>query len=261
MLRKRSPLILTLAVCVGLLPAPVEAFKGMNLLADGGGDPHAAAQDAQEKFGLEALKDWRKVGRFVLELLGAAAIGAAIAYPPFATRKTTIEDFDQPKIIITYTVVGALVGIVVAAEPALGIAIFGIGGLMRFRTELGAAKETGRVILATILGIACGINLWMVAIVTTVLSLVLIWFLESRSGLRMVIRGLRSETISQSAEAYAKTLSALRCSFQPPRKNPKKGQISFTFQHPRSLTPEDMEARLDAEVPKELRGTIDWPED
>src|SRR5262245_17688989 len=131
MMRHRLLLFLVVSVVgAGLFPAPAGAFKGLNL-ADAE-DPQAAAQAAQEKFGLEALKDWRKVGGFVLELLGAATIGAVIAYPPFATRKTTIEDFDQPKIIIIYTVVGALVGIVVAAVPPLGIAIFGIGGLMRF---------------------------------------------------------------------------------------------------------------------------------
>jgi uncharacterized membrane protein YhiD involved in acid resistance len=192
--------------------------------------------------------------------MGSAALGAILAYHPYS-RRSTLEDLDQPKITITYAVVGTLVGIVVPPVPAMGIAIFGIGGLMRFRTELGAAKETGRVILATMIGITCGLNLWMVAILSTALAWVLIFILESRVNLRLVVRGVRSDTIGQSADAYAKVLRSLRCSFRSPRKNPGKGQLSFNLQHRRGLGHEEIEARCNAEIPKDLRGTIDWPEE
>jgi hypothetical protein len=235
--------------------------KGGGVLGPEDPQKQAEAQkEAEKKFGLEAFTDPKQIGYFLLLLLGSSALGALLAYHP-STRRTSMEDLDQPKITITYAVVGTLVGIVVPPIPAMGIAIFGIGGLMRFRTELSAAKETGRVILATMIGITCGLNLWMVAIITTAFSWILIYVLESRTNERLTVRGVRSETIGPSSEAYAKALHGLNCRFHAPRKNPKKGQITYTMQVPQNVSREAIEAKCNEEVPKDLRGTIDWPED
>ena len=216
---------------------------------------------AREEFGAAALLDWRKVVGFSLVILGAAALGAVLAYHPSARHRPGAEDLEGPKIVITYTLVGALIAIVVAPVPAMAFAIFGIGGLTRFRTVLGAAKETGRLILATVVGLLCGLELWMAAVVGTVLAWIIIYLMEARTSMRMVVRGVRSETLAKSAEEYGKALHGMRCRFSPPRKNPGKGQLSFTVQIPRGLSQETLEARLGEGVPAELRGTIDWSED
>jgi hypothetical protein len=216
---------------------------------------------AQDEFGIQALLSWQKVGRFVVVVLGAAALGAVLAYHPATVRRTAAEDVEKPKTLITYTVVGSMIAIVVATIPYMAFAIFGIGGLTRFRTVLGAPKETGRVILATVVGLLCGLELWMAAIVGTGLAWGIIYLLESRTSLRMVVRGVRSETIAQSAEEYGKALHGLRCRFGTPRKNPGKGQVSFYVDLPRKLSPEAIEAKLGEEIPKDLRGTIDWADD
>ncbi len=231
-----------------------------NLPGDGG-KVQKALREARKNFGLEALEEWRKIAKFIIIILGAALLGAVLAYHPFASHGASVEDLEQPKIIITYTVVGALIAIIVTAIPEMAFAIFGIGGLMRFRTELGAAKETGRVILATVLGLCCGLEFWMAALVGTALAWILIYILESRVNERLLVRGLRSENLNGVADAYAKALREIKCSFGAPRKNPSKGQVSFNIQHRRGMDREGIEARLNAEVPKELKGTIDWPED
>ena len=217
--------------------------------------------EAREDFGWQAFEDWKKIRKFILVIAGAAVLGAVIAYHPFRSRGATREDLEQPKAIITYTVVGALVAIVVAPIPAMAFAIFGIGGLMRFRTILGAAKETGRVILATVIGLMCGLEFWMAAIVGTALAWIVIFLLESRLSMRLVIRGVKGETIAQTAEAYAQILRELKCRSSIPRKNPSKGQVTFNLQVPRGLGQEAIEARCQGGIPAELRGTIDWPED
>jgi uncharacterized membrane protein YhiD involved in acid resistance len=143
----------------------------------------------------------------------------------------------------------------------MAFAIFGIGGLMRFRTILGAAKETGRVIMATVLGLMCGLEFWMAAIVGTALAWVLIYILEARLSMRLVIREVRGERIASTAEAYAKALKEMKCGYGVPRKNPAKGQVSFQLEVPRALDREEIESKLSEAVPKELQGTVDWPED
>jgi len=230
-------------------------------------DPVKQLEDARAIFGEKPLvqaiqfEDWKPAGKFLLVVIAAIAVGAFLAYHPFVNKKATLEDLDQPKIIITYTVVGALVAIVVAHIPEMGFAIFGIGALMRFRTELGAAKETGRVILATMLGVACGLEFWLVAVFGALVAWILVAALEARKGMRMVVRSVNTVSIAQSAEVYGRVLQALGCRFSTPRKNSSKGQIAFVLRVRRSLEPEAIEARCNAEVPKELRGTVDWPEE
>jgi hypothetical protein len=216
---------------------------------------------ARREFGLEALRDPARVGELLLVVLGAVALGAVLAYHPFAARPVSVEDLEQPKTIITYTVVGALIAIVVAAIPAMGFAIFGIGALMRFRTQLGAAKETGRVILSTVVGLLCGLQLWMAAVVGTAVAWVIILALEARVSTRMIVRGVEADALAQVAGEYAKALRGLGCRCGPPRKNPAKGQVSFSLQMPRKKTHEEIETALATAVPAQWRGTVDWPED
>lgn len=216
---------------------------------------------AREKFGWEAFGKWEDLKGFLVIILVALGLGAFLGYHPFAGRKASLEDLDQPKIIILYTLVGALVAIVVAPIPAMAFAIFGIGGLMRFRTEMGATKETGRAILATLLGLAVGLEFWMVAVAGAGIAWILIAVLEYRIGMRMVVRGAQSATIAQTAEAYGKALHALGCRFATPRKNPGKGQVSFVLRARRGLEREAIEAECNDRVPSQLRGTIDWPEE
>jgi hypothetical protein len=240
---------------------PTEAEKGAAPSTRKAEEGLKELVQAREQFGREALRDWRKIARFILVIAGAAALGAVIAYHPSSGRRAARDDLEQPKTIITYTVVGSLVAIVVAPIPAMAFAIFGIGGLMRFRTILGAAKETGRVILATVIGLMCGLEFWMAAILGTALAWIVIFLLESRLSMRLVIRGVKGETIAQTAEAYAQILKGLKCRASNPRKNPSKGQVAFNLQVPRSLGQEEIEARCNEGIPEELRGTMDWPED
>ncbi|MGH7378263.1 MAG: hypothetical protein ACREKK_12690, partial [Candidatus Methylomirabilales bacterium] len=204
---------------------------------------------------------WEVAGKLLAVIVGALAIGLVLAYHPVASRRASLEDLDQPKTTITYTLVGALVAVVVPTSPTMGLVIFGIGGLMRFRTETGPAKDTGRVILALILGIACGLELWMVAILGTIVAWLLIAALEWRVGMRMVVRGVKSETVTQAADAYGVVLRDLGCRFATPRKNPGKGQVAFVLRVRRALEREAIEAQCNAKVPADLRGTIDWPEE
>lgn len=261
----RFGMILLIAVAgvaaPAVFPAAEQEADPQGALPGKGGAAQKALEHAQGNFGFSAFTDARKVYKFIIVIVVAALLGTALAFHPFAVRRSSVEDLEQPKITITYTVVGALIAIIVAAIPEMAFAIFGIGGLMRFRTELGAAKETGRVILATMIGLCCGLEFWMVAVVGTVLGWILIYILEGRVNLRLVVRGIRSENISPAAEAYGKVLRELKCSFGAPRKNPSKGQIAFILQHRRGLAHEEIEERCNAEIPKEIRGTIDWPED
>src|SRR5690606_19876737 len=111
----------------------------------------------------------------------------------------------------------------------MAFVIFGIGGLMRFRTNVGDAKDTGRVILVTVVGLSCGLELYVVALLATVLAWVLIFVLESRSVGRVVIQGLEKEVVQPAAQAYVGVLRGLGCTILGEEKRVKKGSVGITY--------------------------------
>jgi hypothetical protein len=87
----------------------------------------------------------------IIVLLIALLLGAVIGYHPATRRRmSSLEQFEQPKTVLMYSMVAAVVALLVKVQPAMAFVIFGIGGLLRFRTLVGEAKDTGRVILVTV---------------------------------------------------------------------------------------------------------------
>jgi hypothetical protein len=208
--------------------------------------------------GLEDFQNWR----FLLELLAnlglAAALGASIAYHPKSRAKaTTLEEFEQPSTFIMYAVVGAIVAKVAVVYELMALVVFGIGGLLRFRTDVGPAKDTGRVILVTIIGLACGMNLFPLAVLGTAFGWGLIYALESRAAFRIVIKGLKGQQVTDAAQAYRQTLEEYGCKVLSEKKNFTKGQAAFVFRAPAGAGREDVE-EIFQEVPANLQGAVDW---
>ncbi len=225
---------------------------------------HPALLKAIEKFGLGELNS-DEFGSFLilLYIIGASLIvGALLAYHPCHLGKTmSLEAMDQPKIIITYTFIGALCGVLFASDPRMGMVIFGIGGLMRFRTDVGAARDTGRVIAATILGIFCGLEFWIPVILGVIVAWLLILVLDWKIGVRMVVRGLAEKSVKDSAVYYRSILETFPLTITQEKKNPKKGTITFVFKASRSLDRDALEVALDEQVPTNTAGTVDWPKE
>ena len=72
----------------------------------------------------------------------------------------TREEAELPKVLIMYALVGAVVGeIVLEYGMVVGFVIFGLGGLMRFRTDAASTRDTGRLIMVTLIGLIAGLNL------------------------------------------------------------------------------------------------------
>jgi len=134
----------------------------------------------------------------------AAILAAVIAYHP-RHRQTadTLEELEAPKVYIVYSVIGAIIGImVVKYGPVVGFVLFGIGGLFRFRTLLHSANLTGQVILVTLVGLACGLDLPHVGVLATVFGFLLIYVLDARITYRIDVRALPAEHVPAAAAAY-----------------------------------------------------------
>lgn len=270
------------ALAVAALAPPVRAGEGgLRDLGDlfradaaGGGEPGAREEPrAERKPGAakpaapekkKAEQGWAGFANaeFILDTIVAlvlsTVLAGAIAYHPKTYGKAaTLEEVDQPKIFIMYGVVGAVIATIVNYYSIMAAVVFGIGGLLRFRTDVGPAKDTGRVILVTLIGIGCGLKVYVFVILATAYAWGLIWLLESRVTHRLVVKGLETGLLARAAEAYEEVLIENGLRVMSQKKNFLKGQVAFVFRAPGELDREELES-LFKDIPPKLQGAVDW---
>lgn len=119
----------------------------------------------------------------LLEFLGAVALAgvltASIAYHPvILSERCTADDYQEPRTLFMFGLIGLLVGFMVMHHGYLiGFVIFGLGGLMRFKTDTGDIGDTRRLILVTLVSLSVGLNLPVMAVIGTACAWAIIWFL------------------------------------------------------------------------------------
>ncbi len=196
----------------------------------------------------------------LLTLVLAAALGAAIAYHPRHLRTAdTLQEIEAPKVYILCAVIGALIGMmVVNYGPIVGFIMFGMGGLLRFRTLLGSASLTVLVIFVTLIGLACGLNLPHVAVLATAFGYVLVYCLNLRTTYRLDIRALEPSLVANAALAYRQVLEQAGCRVARERKSPQKGRATFIVHISADLSRSTLEERFEAQIDPSLQGAVDW---
>lgn len=217
------------------------------------------------KHGLAALLDgWYSFADgwllldMVLVLLLALLLGAVIAYHPATRRRlSTLEHFEQPKTLLMYAVVAAVVALIVEVQPTMAFVIFGIGGLLRFRTMVGDAKDTGRVILVTVVGLCCGLKIFIVAIPATVIGWILIYLLEKQIAGIIRVSGVGEQAMHESTKAYRALIAQAGCAIIGEQTKFIKREFAFVVKAPPSLDRERLQGQFDA-LPQEFRGVVDW---
>jgi hypothetical protein len=210
--------------------------------------------------GWQGFSDFEFLGGAFLTLTLAAVLGAIIAYHPRYVRAAdTLEELEAPKIYIMYAVLGALIGIMVVKYGLIiGFVLFGIGGLIRFRTVLRSAHLTGHVILVTLIGLLSGLELPHVAVLATAFGFILIYVLHSRITYLIDVRALPKEVVAEAAAAYRGVLSEQGCRILSEKKNPEKGRISFIFSTSPGVARSHLEEQLETNIDAPLRGSLNW---
>src|SRR5436190_8664015 len=156
--------------------------------ATGGIDPKGnsweSIQQSIEQFGHPEF-----ILRLFLSLSLAVGCAWAIAWHPRrSSLANPLADLEERKALILLGLVGAVVAELSGSNQTLAFVIFGIGALLRFRTLLDNPKLTGKAITVVVVGLACGMGSWTMAVFVTAFSWVLVYLLESHVGCRIKIR-------------------------------------------------------------------------
>ncbi|MSR70272.1 MAG: hypothetical protein EXS17_08005 [Phycisphaerales bacterium] len=125
----------------------------------------------------------------LLGLAVAAGCGLALAWHPRRSGKgDPVEDLEQRNTLIVLALVGAIVSELVRVDPAMALVVFGIGGLIRFRTILDNPKITGKAIMVVVIGLACGLGELAMGVFFTAFAWLLMFWLDSNVGFRVRLK-------------------------------------------------------------------------
>ena len=210
----------------------------------------------------EFVEGWSSFGNpfFVLQELLSLALAAGLAtliafHPRGSRRSVDPASWERRHATVVYAVVGAVVAEFVLYNPPMAFVVFGIGGLMRFRSLVGGPDDTARTILAVVIGLACGLKFFPLAILATAFYCIGIWFVRSKVAYRFELRRVTEERIDEAAAAWQGALEARGCSISQLHVAPK-GRVEALVLVPTDVDPATLESSLD--LPEDLRGRASW---
>src|SRR5262245_60997864 len=228
----------------GANPAEEMAKAG----ATGGIDPKGNSWFSIQK-SIEQFAHPSFIFRLFLSLSLAVGCAYAIAWHPRrASLRDPLRDFEERKALVLLGVVGAVVAELSGTSQTLAFVIFGIGALLRFRTILDNPKLTGKAIMVVVVGLACGMGSWAMAVFVTAFSWLLMFWLDSHSSCEVRIRLDETEDPKPVFDAVQSLLISHKCKLQSSSLYEDKGRMVFLLYLPYGVDP----TRLEHEVRSKL---------
>src|SRR6266540_6950652 len=238
------------SAALGANPAEEMAKVGTT---DPKGNSWLSIQNSIEQFGHPEF-----ILRLFLSLSLAVGCAWAIAWHPRrSSLMNPLSDFEERKALILLGMVGAVVAELSGTSQTLAFVIFGIGALLRFRTLLDNPKLTGKAITVVVVGLACGMGSWAMAVFVTAFTWVLVYWLDSHSSCRIRIRLDDNVDPKPVFGMVQSLLVSHRCRLQSSALYEDKGQMVFLLYIPAGVDPRKLEAEVRAKLRKSDVSKID----
>ena len=237
----------------GANPAAEMAKAG----ATGGIDPKGNSWESIQQ-SIEQFAHPEFILRLFLSLSLAVACACVIAWHPRrAALKDPLSDFEERKALILLGMVGAVVAELSGTSSTLAFVIFGIGALLRFRTLLDNPKLTGKAITIVVVGLACGMGSWAMAVFVTGFTWLLVYWLDSHSSCRVRIRLDENVDPKPIFGLVQSLLVSHKCRLQSSALYEDKGQMVFLLYIPAGVDPRNLEAEVRSKLKRSDVSKID----
>ena len=241
------------AAAFGANPAEEMAKSGATGGIDPKGNSWVSIQQSIQQFGHPEF-----ILRLFLSLSLAVVCAYAIAWHPRrASLADPLADLEERKALILLGVVGAVVAELSGTSQTLAFVIFGIGALLRFRTVLDNPKLTGKAIMVVVVGLACGMGSWAMAVFVTIFGWLLVYWLDSHSSCRVRIRLDDAEDPKPVFGMVQSLLVSHKCRLQSSALYEDKGQMVFLLYIPSGVDPRQLEAEVRSRLRKNRVSKID----
>ena len=219
-----------------------------------------SAQDKITPVGFAGFMDLRFIAESTAAMALAVLLGAVIAYHPVTALRVNghRHEAEMRKVYVMYAFIGAVIGATVREfGMVIGVVVFGIGGLIRFRTDTDSTVDTGRLIVVPLAGLIAGLGLPHLAVITVAAAFVLIFLFEVRPSSRVRIEQLPAGRVSECADAYRALLRGQGCKILSEHRSVHKSRVEFTYRLPRKVTHDQLHVAF-GEMPPDMKGAVDW---
>src|SRR5438477_7379596 len=238
------------SAALGANPAEEMAKVGTT---DPKGNSWLSIQNSVEQFGHPQF-----ILRLFLSLTLAVGCAWAIAWHPRRpSLMDPLSDFEERKALILLGMVGAVVAELSGTSSTLAFVIFGIGALLRFRTLLDNPKLTGKAITVVVVGLACGMGSWAMAVFVTAFTWLLVFWLASHASCRVRIRFDDHVDPNPLCGLMQSLLVSHHGRLQSSALYEDKGQMVFLLYIPAKVDPRKLEAEVRAKLRKSDVSKID----
>src|SRR5438128_10496054 len=238
---------------LGANPAEELAKAGSTGGIDPKGNSWVSIQQSVEQFGHPEF-----ILRLFLSLSLAVGCAYAIAWHPRrASLADPLADLEERKALILLGVVGAVVAELSGTSQTLAFVIFGIGALLRFRTVLDNPKLTGKAITVVVVGLACGMGSWAMAVFVTIFSWLLIFWLDSHASCRIRIRLNDNADPQPIFGTMQSLLVSHHCRLKSSALYEYKGQMILVMYIPTGVDPIRRESELRGKLKKSDGAKVD----
>ena len=162
--------------------------------------------------------------------LGASILVALVltSSPRRSARFDPVARAEVRKAIVVCALIGCIAAELVQASEKfllgaeIALVLFGIGGLVRFRTLFDDAGQTGIAIVATVLGLACGMSEYSLAALALSIVYLVNWWMSSVGYVQVRVRARKHQDLAQVQSAVAGVLQAQQ--FSVLRSNPNSAE-------------------------------------
>jgi hypothetical protein len=226
-------------------------IQGLFGLGEGG--------DAWESFvqGWGSFTEWRELVPFLVNVALAVLLVLPLVYVRLGKRHAyELSTIEENKSLILYAAVSAAIAVMVLEHPAMALVVFGMGGLMRFRTRAGSGLAKGRGVFSVVIGLACGLGMYPLALLLALMGLFAARLVGTRRALQIRVRKLDSARFEESREAYQGLLEEAGCRVTGVVPSPANHEFTMVVVLPEGLWPEGLNDAVLRRIPKNLRGRV-----
>ncbi|QJF50314.1 hypothetical protein [Roseobacter ponti] len=197
------------------------------------------------------IRDLDELITFGMYVLTTVILTWAIVFHPVrqASRRT-LDDLLMPRLFFLYALIGMAVGFLVIQHGyIIGFVVFGIGALLRFRSNLEDPVDTVEMILVTVIGLAIGLDLPVMAILLAIVAWVFIWIGGRTKGVEVSLKADSEPDVMEAFRLLKEATSGPGWKVIHQKHVAGKTGITVVYQVSGSLSEQEIETLLTDAVP------------
>jgi hypothetical protein len=136
--------------------------------------------------------------------------------------------------------------------------IFGVGGLLRFKTDVDSPADTTRLILVTLIGLCVGLDLPLVALITTLSAWAILYMLGLRTHHALAVRFDEKKAPPHCIDALGARLAERGFALVNVSKSKFKPAADYVLAGRNGLGRDALIREMDALAGDKQSGIVDW---